>query len=72
MSKTLFIVSILVVLSQSLKLSEIGRNDWHIENIGELTFVQLVQNKLFYLTEQNVLGHLKVESGEIDSRVTLS
>ena len=51
MSKTLFIVSILVVLSQSLKLSEIGRNDWHIENIGELTFVQLVQNKLFYLTE---------------------
>lgn len=50
MSKPLFIILFLVAISMSLKLSEIGRNDWHKENIGQLAFAQLVQNKLFYLT----------------------
>ena len=64
MTKTLLLTLFILTLTLSLKQSEIGRNDWHQENIGQLSFVQLVQNnKLFYLTQENILGHLKLESG---------
>ena len=62
-TKTLFLALFLLTLTLSLKQSEIGRNDWHLENIGQVSFVQLVQNKLFYLTQENILGHLRLDSG---------
>ncbi len=63
MTKSLLLILVLVTLTLSLKQSEIRRNDWHLENIGQLSFVQLAQNKLFYLTHENILGHLRLDSG---------
>jgi hypothetical protein len=34
MTKIILILTFLVTLSVSLKHSEVGRNDWHLENIG--------------------------------------
>ena len=64
MTKTLFIALFLFTLTLTLKQSELGRNDWHIENIGQVSFVHLIQNsKLFYVTQENILGHLRLDNG---------
>jgi len=34
MTKTILILTLFITLSLCLKHSEVGRNDWHLENIG--------------------------------------
>ncbi len=63
--KILLLISILLALALTLKPSEAGVNDWHLNNVGELRSISFSKSKLQYISNLNQIGVIDKLTGRI-------
>ena len=59
------IVLAILVLALAIKRSNLGKNDWALKNIGEVSGVAFPKyDALFFTSERGVYGALSKQTGE--------
>lgn len=59
----LFIFTLFLVYVQSLKLSQVGKNDWNFQNIGAIIHASIKYDKIYFLSEKKLYGSLSKING---------
>lgn len=54
---------LLVVGVTALKRSNIGKNEWALQNVGELTSVAMEGNEIKFYSERGIYGAIDVKNG---------
>lgn len=62
--KILVLLALLAVIL-TLKPSEAGVNDWHLNNIGEVRSISFAKNKVQYVSYLNQIGIIDKLTGKI-------
>lgn len=60
---------IIIPLALTLKASEAGVNDWHINSLGELKDVSFIKNKLVFVGKLGLFGQLDRVTGNLENRI---
>lgn len=67
--RKIVILTLIVALTNSLKPSEAGVNDWAINTVGEIRDLTFTKNKIFYVSQLNAIGILDKYTGALEDRV---
>ena len=63
LAKAALILTAVMIAVSTLKPSEVGLNDWAINNIGEVKNIVFTQNKILFKSALNSLGIIDKYSG---------
>lgn len=61
----IFLAIILIVAINALKPSEVGVNDWHLHNIGEISSLNFLKNKVQFISQLGQIGTLDKFTGKL-------
>ena len=63
LAKAALILTAVMIAVSTLKPSEVGLNDWAINNIGEVKNIVFTKNKILFKSALNSLGIIDKYSG---------
>ena len=62
---------LLIVAASALKRSNIGKNEWSVQNIGEVTSATLESTEFRFYSEKGIYGAVDSKSGQLKWKTEL-